>query len=47
MADGVIALFELSEDDYGIGVTSEKHYRLVPPAALTAEDLTLYRAQAP
>lgn len=43
MEDDVIALFgfEISED--GIALTDEKHYRLVEPDQVSAEDLKTYR----
>lgn len=40
---GVIALFEFEEDEDGIGVVAEKHYRLVPPEEVTDADLEAYR----
>lgn len=43
----VIALFEFGRDEKGIGVTSEKHYKLVPPDEITDEDLAAYRNQKP
>lgn len=45
MEDGVIALFEFGHDDRGIGVASEKHYKLVPPDEIKEEDLLAYRSQ--
>jgi hypothetical protein len=45
MADAVIALFEFDENAGDVTVALEKHYRLVPPDELTAEDLQRY-AQA-
>jgi hypothetical protein len=45
MQDGVIALFEFEQDDRGIAISSEKHYKLVPPEELTEEDLKLYRSR--
>lgn len=41
--DNVIALFEFDEDKNGIGVSTERHYRLVPPEELTEADLEMYR----
>ena len=38
MDEGVIALYEFDNSDKGITVRSEKHYTLVAPDALTAED---------
>ena len=45
MQDAVIALFEFDEEAGDVTVALEKHYRLVPPDELTAEDLQRY-AQA-
>ncbi len=46
MADDLIALFELEEGPTGIAISLEKHYRLVPPEELTAEDLEAYRTRS-
>ena len=43
MADEVIALFEFGTQGQQIAVLSEKHYKLVPPEEVTAEDLAAYR----
>ena len=43
MSDGVIVLFEFEEGENGVGISSEKHYRLVPPDEVTAADLEAYR----
>lgn len=43
MEDDLIALFEFEDTADGIAVSSEKHYRLVPPEEVTAEDLKAYR----
>ena len=43
MRDGVIALFEFQQDDNGVGISSEKHYKLVPPEEVTDADLDMYR----
>ncbi|HEY6348198.1 MAG TPA: hypothetical protein VI636_02190 [Candidatus Angelobacter sp.] len=43
MAEDVIALFEFAQDESGVGVFSEKHYKLVPPEQVTDEDLRMYR----
>jgi hypothetical protein len=43
MADDVIALFELEETDSGVGIASERHYKLVPPEEVTEADLKKYR----
>lgn len=47
MRDDVIALFEFEETDVGIGIASERHYRLVPPDEVSEEDLLNYRARLP
>lgn len=41
--DGVIVLFEFEQTDAGVRISSEKHYRLVPPEDLTEADLQNYR----
>jgi len=43
MQDEVIAMFEFGEGAEGVGIVSEKHYRLVPPHDVTDADLTGYR----
>ncbi len=45
MQDATIALFQFEEARKEITIGSERHYRLVPPDELTAEDLQRY-AQA-
>jgi len=47
MADDLIALFELEQTDEGVRVSSERHYRLVPPDALSPEELATYRRRSP
>lgn len=42
MLDQVIVLLEFGQGDDGVGVVSEKHYRLVPQEEVTAEDLERY-----
>ncbi|MBX6321996.1 MAG: endonuclease, partial [Rhodospirillaceae bacterium] len=42
MADNLIALFELTVEDDHVKVVEERHYRLVPSDAITAEDLATY-----
>jgi hypothetical protein len=42
MADGVIAMFELTMEDGLVRVVDEKHYKLVPSAQITAEELRSY-----
>lgn len=43
MEDDLIALFAFEEGRNGISITTEKHYRLVPPEKMTTEDLENYR----
>ncbi|MGA2066173.1 MAG: hypothetical protein ABSG86_14455 [Thermoguttaceae bacterium] len=43
MEDDVIALFEFEESKRGLAILREKHYRLVRPEELTAEELAAYR----
>ncbi len=43
MDDERIALFEFEQTKDGIRVSSEKHYRLVPPDELTTEELQNYK----
>lgn len=43
MRDNVIALFEFEQGENGVGVASEKHYKLVPPEEVTESDLDTYR----
>lgn len=43
MADGVIAMFELGLEDGEVRKLAERHYKLVPPDDLSAEDLLTYR----
>jgi len=43
MADDLIALFELEHSERGVRVSAERHYRLVPPDALSSEELATYR----
>lgn len=45
MQEDVIALFEFEEGDKGVGITSEKHYKLVPPEDVTEADLQTYRTR--
>lgn len=41
--ENLIALFEFEPTKEEIAIASEKHYRLVPPDDLTAEELALYQ----
>lgn len=43
MRDEVIALFSFEKTDGEVRVLSERHYKLVEPNELTAEDLAAYR----
>ena len=43
MNDDVIGLFEFEQSGDDIKVVSEKHYQLVPPDAVTDDDLLRYR----
>ena len=46
MANDLIALFEFEEGDKGVGVSGERHYRLVAPDQMTPEDLETYRRRS-
>ena len=46
MAQDLIAMFEFAEAEGDIRIATEKHYRLVPPDELSAEDLERYRRGA-
>ncbi len=46
MDDERIALFEFEQTKEGIRVSSEKHYRLVSPDELTAEELQSYKKRS-
>lgn len=43
MAGDVIVLFEFEKSEKGIRIASEKHYRLVRPEELTAQELEGYK----
>ena len=43
MEHEIIALFEFEHQGDDIRITSEKHYQLVPPEAVTEQDLLIYR----
>lgn len=45
MQNGVIAMFEFEQGEDEIRVSAERHYRLVRPDELSAEELDLYRAR--
>jgi hypothetical protein len=40
---GIIALFEFEQADGNVRISSEKHYKLVPPEEVTSEDLRNYQ----
>jgi hypothetical protein len=42
LANEVIAMFEFAEGDAGVGVVTERHYVLVPPEEIGAEELARY-----
>lgn len=43
MEESTIALFEFEQSENGIGIVTEKHYKLVPPEDVTEADLDIYR----
>jgi hypothetical protein len=47
MDNDLIALFELEKTRTGIAVSSEKHYRLVPPDQVSSGDLQSYQTRQP
>lgn len=47
MRDDVIALFEFEQSDRGIVVSSERHYKLVPPDEVTDKELAAYKQRKP
>lgn len=47
MGTNLIALFEFEESASGIAISSERHYRLMRPEEMTAEDLAAYRTRSP
>ncbi|MGP8234574.1 MAG: hypothetical protein ACLQVW_04110 [Limisphaerales bacterium] len=46
MDDGVIALLEFESSENGVTISSEKHYKLVPPKDVTDAGLQTYRGRA-
>ncbi len=46
MGTDVIAIFEFAMTDEGVMIATERHYRLVAPDDLTAQDLIAYRETA-
>jgi hypothetical protein len=47
MGDNLIALFAFEKGEAGVKMTTEKHYRLVPPKDITESDLEAYRNSLP
>jgi len=43
MEGGVIALFEFEQSNGTVSISSEKHYKLVPPEEVTEADLKIYQ----
>jgi hypothetical protein len=43
--ESTIALFEFEQDENGISICSERHYRLVPPDEVTDTDLSAYKTR--
>jgi hypothetical protein len=46
MADGVIAMFELTLQDDQVKIVEERHYKLVPAEQITAVDLDTYSGRS-
>lgn len=46
MEGGVIALFEFEQADNSVKISTEKHYKLVPPEEISSEDLKNYQQRA-
>ena len=42
MAEDIIAMFELTQEDGEIRVVDEKHYKLVPADQISPGDLKVY-----
>jgi hypothetical protein len=47
VSEDLIALFAFEQTSTGIGVSSERHYRLVAPENVTPADLQTYRSRTP
>jgi hypothetical protein len=45
MANNVIALFAFEENEDSVAIVTEKHYLLVPPDALSVDELKAYRTR--
>ena len=43
MPDGIVALFKFEKSEAGVRISSEKHYKLVPPEDVTAANLKSYQ----
>jgi hypothetical protein len=46
MAEDLIAMFELTQEDGEVRVVDEKHYRLVPSDQISPSDLRSYGKRA-
>lgn len=46
IADDLLAIFELAVEDDEVKVVEEKHYKLVPARAISADDLLSYRTRS-
>ena len=46
MQDNLIALFDIHESNHELRIASEKHYLLVDPSKLTAEELRGYSLES-
>ncbi|MGI8827711.1 MAG: hypothetical protein ACR2JC_19180 [Chloroflexota bacterium] len=46
MLGDLIAMFELEHSEIDLAIASEKHYRLVPPDDVTADDLSVYGSRS-
>ena len=46
MQNDLIVLFDFEEGESGLALSSEKHYRLVPPEQVTVVDLETYRTRS-
>lgn len=42
LKDNIIVLFEFGQDDSGVGIVAEKHYKLVNPEDISESDLISY-----
>ena len=46
MEGNVIALFQFEQTEEGVGISEEKHYKLVAPDDLSPEELARYVQRA-